>query len=671
MLKKVFIANRGEIARRIAKSAKELGMQTVCCSDKDIPPHYLRRWMDEFIKVEQESANLYLNQKLMVDLACQYGCDSVHPGFGFLSENPGFAEKVQEAGLVWIGPSPKVIATMASKARARGIAEAINIPCTQGLKGIKNLDAQTIATAQGFANETGFPLLVKAAMGGGGKGMRLVHKLAELEEALARASSEALSSFGDSSLILEQYIEASRHVEVQVLGDQEGNVLILGDRDCSLQRRHQKIIEEAPAPKLHPNTRKKLHESAKALAHEVGYISAGTVEFILDAKADETSEQAFYFLEMNTRLQVEHPVTEEVFGLDLVAWQLRIAGGENISELAKNIKTPQSHSVEARFYGEDPKNNFFPSPGPVHCFTPFHAQGIRWEMGLDGVDYITSDFDPMIAKVIATAATRKEAINKLSHCLQETVFFGPENNREFLVSLLNENSFLSESFNTAFIEDKIGALIQYSDAKRQRSEDLAQGILDLLTEQAKQTKQASKAKLSLGTQEVSSITSQAFAKKPRLTKINETLNLVVTEQSFLPKQEIGEGDLIYGLGVVEEKGVGKKYIRYGACLTEKGEFWYLHLEGICYTRSLVRSIWDGIKGSEINEGGIEAPVPGKVVKISCSSGLDISKDQALFILESMKMEFEVRAMKSGKIEEVLVTEGDQVTAGQQLAYFEK
>ena len=337
MLKKVFIANRGEIARRIAKSAKELGMQTVCCTDKDVPPHYLRRWVDEFVKVDKESSSLYLNQKLLVDVACQYGCDAVHPGFGFLSENPDFAAKVQEAGMVWVGPSPKVIATMASKAIARGIAEAIKIPCTKGLKGIKDLDAKTLASAQKFAKDTGFPLLVKAAMGGGGKGMRLVHKLSELEEALARAGSEALSSFGDSSLILEQYIEASRHVEVQVLGDQAGNVVILGDRDCSLQRRHQKIIEEAPAPRLHPETRKKLHSSAKALAQEVGYSSAGTVEFILDATVPHSQENAFYFLETNTRLQVEHPVTEEVFGLDLVAWQLRIAGGESIESLPSSM----------------------------------------------------------------------------------------------------------------------------------------------------------------------------------------------------------------------------------------------------------------------------------------------------------------------------------------------
>ncbi|NRA44725.1 MAG: ATP-grasp domain-containing protein [Oligoflexales bacterium] len=671
MLKKVFIANRGEIARRIAKSAKELGLETVCCTDKDIPPHYLRRWIDEFVKVEQEASSLYLNQKLLVDLACQYGCDSVHPGFGFLSENPDFADKVQEAGLVWIGPKPKVIATMASKAKAREIAEAIRIPCTKGLKGIKEPDAKTIEVAKSFAKETGFPLLVKAAMGGGGKGMRLVHKLPELEDALARASSEALNSFGDSSLILELYIETSRHVEVQVLGDELGNIVILGDRDCSLQRRHQKIIEEAPAPKLHPETRKKLHNSAKALAQEVGYSSAGTVEFILDAQVSDAEEQAFYFLEMNTRLQVEHPVTEEVFGLDLVAWQFRIAGGESIEGLNDAMKAnPSLHSVEARFYGEDPRKNFFPAPGEVHCFAPFYGQGIRWEVGLDGVDLITSNFDPMIAKVVATAPTRKQAIKKLSYCLQETVFFGPENNREFLVSLLNDEAFAEESFSTAFIAQKLESLNRHCDVKREKREELAQKIFDALIEKSKLGKRASEAKL-LGSVDVNGITSQAFSKKHADLQADDSLNLLVVEQSFLPKSNQVDGDLIYGLGLVESKENGKLEFRFGACLTQKGEFWYLHLEGICYTRNLEKSIWEGLKGSEESSAGIEAPVPGKVVKISCRSGEEISKDQALFILESMKMEFEVRALKSGKIEEVLVANGDQVTAGQQLANFQK
>lgn len=670
MLKKVFIANRGEIARRIAKSAKELGLQTVCCTDKNVPPHYLRRWVDEFIHVERETAAFYLNQKLLIDLASQHGCDCVHPGFGFLSENPYFAEKVIKAGLVWIGPSPKVIATMASKAKARGIAESLGIPCTKGLKGIKELDSKTLANAQRFARETGFPLLVKAAMGGGGKGMRLVHKLDDLEESLTRASSEALNSFGDSALILEQYIEASRHVEVQVLGDQGGNVVILGDRDCSIQRRHQKIIEEAPAPRLHPETRAKLHASARALAEEVAYASAGTVEFILDATAPETEEQAFYFLEMNTRLQVEHPVTEEVFGLDLVAWQLRIASGESVSAIGELAKNPSGvHSIEARFYGEDPQQNFFPAPGGVHCFIPYYAQGIRWEVGLDAVDQITSDFDPMIAKVVASGETRHNALNKLSHSLKETIFFGPNNNREFLISILDQVDFQDASFNTAFISENLDQLIEKCEAARKKWQYLADKVFACLFDHSKQTKLAKQS--ITGPYDVSSITSLAFVKKAPQNTGMHSLKFKVVEQSFSPRMSNSEGDLIYGLALCETDEEGKHDIRFGACITEKGEFWYLHLQGVCYTKTLAKSAWEGLKDSEEQAGGIEAPVPGKVIKVSCRSGEDIEKDQALFILESMKMEFEVRALKSGKIGEVLVSQGDQVTAGQQMAYYHK
>ena len=352
-MKKLFIANRGEIAARIALSAKKLGIETATIVKGETKPQFLKGLIDHWIEVEDDTSATYLNEELMISLAKLAGCDAVHPGFGFLSEKASFAKKVNDSGLNWVGPDHTSIEQMASKAQAREIAASAGVPLVPGLENIKNNDEITE-----LGKTAGYPLLIKAALGGGGKGMRVVEKEEEILDAIERAKSEALNSFGDDKIIVEKYIQNPRHVEVQVLADKHGQVAILGDRDCSVQRRHQKIVEEAPATNIHPSTREKMHQAAKMLAEKVNYVSAGTVEFLLDASCDETVEQQFYFLEMNTRLQVEHPVTEMIFSIDLVAWQLKIAQNEKLTNEVLNAQ-PKGHSVEVRLYAEDCLDNSF------------------------------------------------------------------------------------------------------------------------------------------------------------------------------------------------------------------------------------------------------------------------------------------------------------------------
>ena len=350
-MKKLFIANRGEIAARIAQSAKKMGIQTATITSKHKTPKFLEGLIDSWIKVDDDSSQTYLNEDLMINLAKESGSCAIHPGFGFLSEKASFAKKVEESGLIWVGPSNKSIEEMASKAEAREIAAAAGVPLVPGLENISSND-EIIELGE----SAGYPLLITAALGGGGKGMRVVESTEEILTSIDRARSEALNSFGDDKIIVEKYITNPRHVEVQVLADKHGNVAILGDRDCSVQRRHQKIVEEAPATHIHQKL-EKMHLAAKQLSEKVSYVSAGTVEFLLDASVDDSVEQKFYFLEMNTRLQVEHPVTEMIFGLDLVAWQLRIAEGEKLSSEVLNAK-PQGHSIEVRLYAENCLDNF-------------------------------------------------------------------------------------------------------------------------------------------------------------------------------------------------------------------------------------------------------------------------------------------------------------------------
>ena len=475
-LKRVFIANRGEIARRIALSARTLGIESVCLADVQDPPKYLLESVSRIIPVEHYDSKLFLSVEKMVDYALQSDCDCIHPGYGFLSENAAFAEAVEAAGLTWIGPSPNVILQMGNKAVARSIAEQSGVPCIPGIEQEQEARPLTVDSeaCRNFIERCGYPLLIKAALGGGGKGMRVVTSEEDFAEALTSASSEAKGAFGDGSVLIEKYISDARHIEVQIMADRHGNIAVLGDRDCSLQRRHQKILEEAPAPGLSPALREAIHSSALSLAKKVGYVSAGTVEFIVNWAMDseKTENLEYYFLEMNTRLQVEHPVTEEIFGIDLVSWQFKVAAGEPIPKRVLDC-TPRSHSIEAGSMRR-PIAELFPCGRCLLLSTCKQLNSM--EIGIDSISSVSTKFDPMIAKVVATAETREIAIGLLAQALQKTRLVGIKTNIPFLCYVLEETFFQSEPAITRSVATMLEEFHHYEHPSQSKINDLAEKI---------------------------------------------------------------------------------------------------------------------------------------------------------------------------------------------------
>jgi acetyl/propionyl-CoA carboxylase alpha subunit len=676
VIKRLFIANRGEICRRIAVTANRLGIETVALTDRQAPPAFLLGIVTEFVHVPEEAPALYLDSKKMIELAKQARCDAVHPGFGFLSENAAFAASCEAAGLTWIGPHSAAIEAMASKATARIAAENAAVPCIKGLNGFpvpRDVHGD-FSVLENFAEEAGYPLLLKAALGGGGKGMRLVHDKKQLREAALRAFSEAQNSFGDGRLICERYLGAPRHVEVQILADKHGNVFAIGDRDCSLQRRHQKIIEEAPAPELSQATREAMHAAAVKLAAGVSYDNAGTVEFLVDWSDDarKSGRQDFFFLEMNTRLQVEHPVTEEVYGLDLVEWQLRIAQGEALPPAFGEI-APRGHSIEVRIYAEDVNNDYFPSPGPIAAFLPASGPGVRWEVGIDPVDEVTGLFDPMVAKLVATGSDRPEAMDRMAQALERTLFAGPKSNIDLLIELTRRSSYrdcpVTTHFLTTELKTLLGQIQNRYDALKLQFESLKDSIELALADGDNQL-----GSLTIGAKSsvtAAAVTLQAFSNgkifgnnqnHPHHEKLGFSL-----VQSTLGVQG---GRLV--AGVRSGKDGKSNSFWYASLKTTSTRRIWLKIESCHFTevRASRRSA-DGSASETEGSHELVAPVPGKVIAIKAKAGDEVEKNLPVLILESMKMEFEVKAPKTGKISALHVKIGDQVAAGQQLAAWEK
>ena len=426
----ILIANRGEIACRIIETAHEMGIRCIAIyvdADKNEP----------FVHMSDQSIRLsdggYLDSKEIIKAAKESGAQAIHPGYGFLSENASFARKVIKEGLIWVGPSPHVISVMGDKLKAKELAEKAGVPTLPMTSNIKN------------AKKIGFPLLIKAAAGGGGKGMRIVHKEKDLKESIKSAQREAQSGFGDDRVFIERYVQKSRHIEIQILGDAHGNVVHLGERECSIQRRHQKIIEESPSSRISEDVRAAMGNAAIKLAKKIKYKSAGTVEFLFDDKTEE-----FWFLEVNTRLQVEHPVTEEVTGIDLVSEQLRIARDEELGYTQDDI-TFIGHSIEARLYAENPDNDFLPETGQIIAFESDPENEARWDSGISIGSNIGTNFDPMLAKIISYADTRNDAILKLIRTLESAHIGGVITNREFLIECLKAKEFFDGNTTTDFI----------------------------------------------------------------------------------------------------------------------------------------------------------------------------------------------------------------------------
>jgi 3-methylcrotonyl-CoA carboxylase alpha subunit len=444
-LTKILIANRGEIAVRILRACREMGIRTVAVySEADTRALHVQL-ADEAVCIGPAPAReSYLLSQRIIDSAIQTGAQAIHPGYGFLSENAAFAQAITDAGLTFIGPPASAIKAMGDKANARALMQKAGVPVVPGYQG----DDQTDATLTAEATRIGYPILVKAAAGGGGKGMRIAHIPADLPEALAAARREALHAFNDDRLILEKYLAEARHVEIQILADQHGNTIHLNERECSVQRRHQKIIEETPSPLLDETLRAEMGAAAIAAAQTVGYTNAGTIEFIVDPHT-----RAYYFLEMNTRLQVEHPITEFITGLDLVQWQIKIASGEPLRpSLITNHPSPIGHALEVRLYAEDPASGFLPASGPLLAFIPPTGPGVRVDTGFQTGDTLTTHYDPLIAKIIVHAEDRPAALRKMQTALRDTVLLGLTTNLEFLQTVLAHPIFQSGAATTRFIE---------------------------------------------------------------------------------------------------------------------------------------------------------------------------------------------------------------------------
>jgi propionyl-CoA carboxylase alpha chain len=638
MFNSILVANRGEIACRIMQTAQFMGIKCVAVFvdvDKDAP----------FVKMADEAIKLsssYMDGSAIIDAAIQSGAEAIHPGYGFLSENAAFARKVKSNKLIWIGPSPHVIKVMGDKLTAKELAEKSGVPTlpmTSNTKDVKSI---------------GYPILIKAAAGGGGKGMRIVKKESELKDSIVSAKREALSGFGDDRIFIERYVEKSRHIEIQILGDEHGNVVHLGERECSIQRRHQKIIEESPSPRIDPFLREEMGQAAVKLAKKIKYCSAGTVEFLFDDKTDE-----FWFLEVNTRLQVEHPVTEEVTGIDLVAEQIKIARGDEL-EFAQDDIDWHGHAIEARLYAEDPGNNFLPEIGTLHAYDTSLASEVRWDSGVEEGSVIGTDFDPMLSKVISWAPNRIDAANKLARGLERAHMGGVVTNRQFLISCLRNESFINGNTTTDFIERE--ALETKKNLSANELHQTSTAVALWLAQQNRVSDPVT------GFMPANWTNGRMPLQRVKLRFIQDEIEV---------KYKLNKDSLYEVMGSIceiydcDSAGIDVEIDshRFYAHVTEAGSEIFINMPfGDVNASVLARFIEPG---NDVPEGGLIAPMPGKVIDVKVKKGSKVKAGDTLVIIEAMKMEHAIKATETGKITKVMIKLNDQVDNGATLLVLEK
>jgi propionyl-CoA carboxylase alpha chain len=624
----LFVANRGEIARRVLRGAREMGLRTIAVyvdADADAP------FVTE-ADVALRLSTSYLDQDAILAAVARAGADALHPGYGFLSENAEFAAKVEAAGVVWVGPPSRVIAAMGDKLAAKKLASAAGVPIIPSSENPK--DAKSI----------GFPLIIKAAAGGGGKGMHVVNEASELSEALAASRREAQSSFGDDRVFLERYLARSRHVEIQILGDRHGHLVHLGERDCSIQRRHQKLIEESPSPVVDDALRHAMGSAALELARAIGYESAGTVEFLLD---DET--RAFYFLEVNTRLQVEHPVTEEVTGIDLVREQFRVAAGEELGYTQDDVRFA-GHAIEARLCAEDPSVGFLPATGTLVAFEPSRLPAVRWESGVHRGSSVTVAFDPLLAKVIAHAPTRHEAAATLALALEHLHLGGVTTNRDFLVGTLRHENFLSGDTTTDFIErfDPPRSLVLSEDELVGAS---SAGALWLQ-----------------GERRVSAVVLSQLPSGWRNARLPSQRTSLRLDGRQIDVDYRARRDGSFDLGdhgeavihhwspsAIDAEINGE---RASTRVTRSGEHLYVQTRRGTVPFEIIARF--EIHHAELAPGGLNAPMPGLILDVRVEPGQHVKAGETLVVMEAMKMEHVISAPSAGTVNDVWVTKGQQV-----------
>jgi len=646
----LLVANRGEIAVRVMRTARAMGIRTVAVySEADAQALHVRTADVSVCIGAAPVAESYLRADKILEAARRTGADAIHPGYGFLSENQAFASACESAGIIFIGPPNKAIEVMGDKASAKRAMIAAGVPCVPGYQG----EDQSAATLLSEARGIGLPVMVKAAAGGGGRGMRLVTDDAQLESAIQLAQSEAENAFGSRDLILEKAIIRPRHVEIQIFADEHGNLVHLGERDCSIQRRHQKVVEESPCPVMTADLRSAMGEAAVEAARAVGYVGAGTVEFLLDEAGH------FYFLEMNTRLQVEHPVTESVTGFDLVEWQLRVARGEALPAGQDDVEL-FGHAIEVRLYAEDPIAGFLPSTGAVSLFNMPERDGIRVDAGVETGDEVSPFYDAMVAKIIAYGETREDARTRLLAALREAALLGLQNNRDFLIDVLGRQTFVAGEATTAFIEDHYGD--RFSPPSIDPSMLAAAAVIQhvlALTDCHSNALSVSDELLdwSLADNVVSS----------RCYEVGETRVQVRLKAVSIGEYDVSvDGERIaVALDDLDDRvchlmvnGLRCRYSYYaddGATLhLANGERSCIFIDQFSLPPESVEAA---------GGGNVTAPMHGQLLSIEVQTGDVVARGQRLAVLEAMKMQHEITANVAGTVAAVVANSGRQIGAG--------
>lgn len=645
-LQKILIANRGEIAVRVIRTARELGYRTVAVfSEADADALHVSM-ADQAVCIGVAAASeSYLRADKILDAARRCGADAIHPGYGFLSENADFARQCEAVGITFIGPGADAIELMGSKRLSKIAMLKAGVPCVPGYEGADQDEATLIKEA----GKIGFPLMVKASAGGGGRGMRLVHDEASLPEQIKTARSEALSAFGSDELILERAVIRPRHIEIQVFADSHGNCVYLGERDCSIQRRHQKVVEEAPSPFVDQDLRQRMGAAAVEAAKSCHYLGAGTVEFLVD------SERHFYFLEMNTRLQVEHPVTELVTGQDLVAWQLRVADGQPLPLAQSDIKL-SGHAVEVRLYAEDPRNQFMPQTGTVLQWQLPEREGIRIDHGIKQGQIISPHYDPMLGKFIAWGENRSEALRRLASAVQDASLLGLNNNKFFLQNILRHPEFVAGEATTAFIEEHFSNDISM-DVKQPSALTLAQAALVYFKRGAAQNATGYEWRRS---------TAKSYVYNLRCE--GEPYRLALSEDCGVFTVSVAEATLSIRLAefqcshcVVERDGV-RETVRF----VFQGDDLFID-DGSGHFQFSNETHLPAVGTIGIGSGQIKASMDGAIIAVNVAPGDSVVMGQTLVVLEAMKMEHALKATLAGVVKSVSCEVGQQVKSRQLLA----
>jgi 3-methylcrotonyl-CoA carboxylase alpha subunit len=644
-LNSVLIANRGEIACRVMRTAKAMGLSTIAVhSATDSHARHVREADIAVNLGGSKASESYLQIDKLIAAAKASGAQAIHPGYGFLSENAGFARAVEQAGLIFLGPPAAAIDAMGSKSAAKSLMETAGVPLVPGYHG----DAQDAATFREASARIGYPVLLKATAGGGGKGMKVVERDEDLAEALASAQREAQSSFGDSRMLVEKYVLKPRHVEIQVFADQHGHCLYLNERDCSIQRRHQKVVEEAPAPGLTPQMRQAMGEAAVRAAQAIGYVGAGTVEFLLDAGGD------FFFMEMNTRLQVEHPVTEAITGLDLVAWQIRVAQGEPLPITQAEVPL-NGHAIEVRLYAEDPANDFLPATGTLALYRESsQGPGRRVDSGVAEGDEVSPFYDPMLGKLIAWGETREQARLRLLAMLDEFAIGGLRTNLAFLRRIIAHPAFAQAELDTGFIP-------RYQDDLLPAAEGLTEEFWQL----------AAQAYLSTAAVTIRSDDAHSPWSTTRGLRLGGpsevTLHLAcgAESRSMVMRSDSQQDVRLNGEHLlIERDGVRRQTIAI-----RRAETLYLQWQGDVHAIRSVDPIAE-VDVSHGHQGGLTAPMNGSIVRVLVSVGEQVQIGTPLVVLEAMKMEHSIRANTAGTVAALYCAEGEMVKEGMVLVELE-